>query len=258
MTTTTRLLQNIAVLGMLAVACTADNRVGRTSPSSDGGTVCRGSALPPTCPATWEAARTTVDCSSTEDQVFLGRSEDLLARLVFSGEQSSYCLYDPASDAVVGGWRTSRLADFCNETSNDIYYGVAEPNRDFISDPEIGDPPKCPGHGHCRGPLAESTCAATWQQAQAEPTWCTLPPGIVLFGNAGGFLSVNLGGGFTVDACYYDPVTFALAGEWRASDTYAYCDGTSFDIVYGDAVIPGLPFVHDLGAPSCADAGASP
>jgi hypothetical protein len=253
---TTRLLQIIALLGTIAVACTADNRVGHTSPPSDGGTVCRGTGLPPNCPATWEAAQTSVDCFSTSDLVVLGHSGDLVGRWVTSGAQTTYCLYDPATSALVGGVRTSDIADFCNETSHEIYYGVVEPDREYLGD--IPGGPKCPGVGKCRAPLGESTCAPTWQEALVSPVLCRLPPGLVLFGHAGGFLTVNFGGGYAVDSCFYDPVTFALAGEWRGSDIAIYCDGTSFDIVYGDAVIRGMPFTNDLGAPSCPDAGATP
>jgi hypothetical protein len=59
-------------------------------------------------------------------------------------------------------------------------------------------------------------------------------------------------------SCYYDPVTFALVGEWEARKAAAYCDGTSFDVLYGDVVSSGIPFKADLGEPSCPDAGASP
>jgi hypothetical protein len=44
----------------------------------------------------------------------------------------------------------------------------------------------------------------------------------------------------------------------------SYCDGTSFDILYGDAVPldlgirPGLTFRSDLGPAPCPDAGVSP
>ena len=30
-----------------------------------------------------------------------------------------------------------------------------------------------------------------------------------------------------------------------------YCDGTSFDVLYGDVVSSGIPFKPDLGEPSC-------
>lgn len=252
---TNRLLTTIAVLGTLGGACSANNQIGGELPG-DGGMICRGAGLSPICPLTWEDAQTMLDCSAQPDFVVLGHSEELLGRYVQTGGQYSYCLYDPASHAAVGGWRTSNVADFCNETSYEIYYGVAEPLRDFSGDIQGG--PKCPGWGMCHAPLAESRCPATWQEAQVEPWLCTWPLGTIHFGHAAGLLARVGGGGYTAGACYYDPVTFALVGAWSATDTPDYCDGTSFDVLYGDVVSRGIPFKPDLGEPSCPDGGASP
>jgi hypothetical protein len=255
---TNRLLPTIALLGTIAGACSANNQIGGELPG-DGGMVCRGSGLSPTCPATWEDAQTTVTCGpkiGSVDFSWLGHSESLLLRWVAAGGQSSYCLYDPATHAAVGGWRTSNVADFCNETSTAIYYGVAGPGRDYTND--IGAGPQCPSSGQCRKPLAEASCPPTWQEAQVEPQLCTLPPGLVHFGHAAGLLARSLDGFFTAHSCYYDPVTFALVGEWLSGDQALHCDGTSFDVLYGDVVSSGIPFKPDLGQPSCPDAGASP
>jgi len=252
---TNRLLTTIALLGTLGGACSANNQIGGELPG-DGGMVCRGSALAAICPLTWEDAQTMLNCAVPADSSFLGHSEGLLWRSVQTGGQISYCLYDPATHAAVGGWRTSNVADFCNETSTAIYYGIAGPGRDYTND--IGDGPKCPGRGMCHAPLAESRCSATWQEAQVDPRLCTFPPGTVRFGHAAGLLVVSVSGGYTGSACFYDPVTFALVGASAGSDTAGYCDGTSFDVLYGDVVSYGIPFKPDLGEPSCPDAGASP
>jgi len=177
---------------------------------------------------------------------------------VSTGAQWSYCLYDPATHAAVGGWRTSYVADFCNETSRDIYYGVAAPGRDYSND--IGVGPQCPDFNRCRKPLAEATCPPTWQEAQVEPSLCTLPPGVVHFGHAAGLLARSVDGFPSAQFCYYDPVTFALVGEWIPGRprVVIYCDGTSFDVLYGDVVSADIPFKPDLGEPSCPDAGAAP
>ena len=220
---TKRLVTTIALLGTIGSACSANNKIGGEFPG-DGGIVCRGSSLSTICPPTWEDAQTMLDCLVSPglfvSQVssWLGHSEGLLWRSVSSGGQTSHCLYDPTTHAAVGGWRTSNVADFCNETSNDIYYGVAGPGRDY--DPDIGPGPKCPGSspGRCRKPLAEASCPPTWQEAQVDPYLCTYPPGIVQFGHAAGLLARSMNGGFTAQACYYDPVTFALVGEWAATD----------------------------------------
>ena len=258
---TNRLLPTIALLGTIAGACSANNQIGGELPS-DGGMVCRGSGLPPTCPVTWEDAQTVISCSPkivSADSSWLGHSEALLLRWVLTGGQSSYCLYDPDTHVAVGGWRTSNVADFCNETSNEIYYGVAGPGRDYDND--IGPGPKCPGSGQCRKPLAEASCPPTWQEAQVEPWLCTLPPGNVHFGHAAGLLARSadvIPTAPAVQSCYYDPATFALVGEWTDGRVVRYCDGSSFDILYGDVVSSGIPFKPDLGEPSCPDAGASP
>ncbi len=155
------------------------------------------------------------------------------------------------------------IADFCNETATSIYYGVAQPDWSFAIDSALGSGPKCPGWGQCHGPLSEARCPATWQQAESEP-YCSPAPGIVVtLGHAGGYLVRNFGGGGGGNACFYDAVTFTLAGQWRWSDVASYCDGTSFDILYGDAVslygdaVP-LTFRNDLGSAPCPDAGTSP
>jgi hypothetical protein len=170
------------------------------------------------------------------------------------GTQDSYCFYDPASNAAVGAWRTSALPDFCNETSYEIFYGVAQPGQDFLADIEGG--PRCPGAGECHAPLAESSCPATWQEVQTDPVLCRRPAGFVQLGHAGGFLTLRSGGNLGSENCYYDPVTLALVGEWQTTDVPSFCDQTSYDILYGDALIGGLPFKNDLGAPSCPDGGA--
>jgi hypothetical protein len=253
---TNRLLPTIALLGTIGGACSANNQIGGELPG-DGGMVCRGSGASPTCPLTWEDAQTMVNCALPPDISQLGHSEGLLLRWMVTGGQASYCLYDPATHAGVGGWRTSGVADFCNETASEIYYGVAGPGRDYIND--IGAGPQCPGRNvGCRKPLAEASCPPTWQEAQVEPQLCTLPSGIVHFGHAAGLLARSMNGGFTAQSCYYDPVAFALVGEWTSGDHVLYCDGTSFDILYGDVVSAGIPFNPDLGEPSCLDAGASP
>jgi hypothetical protein len=258
---TNRLLPTIALLGMIAGACSANNQIGELP--GDGGMVCRGSGLSPTCPATWEDAQTMVICGpkiGSVDFSWLGHSESLLFRWVAAGGQSSYCLYDPATHAAVGGWRTSNVADFCNETSSAIYYGVAGPGRDYTND--IGAGPKCPSSGQCRKPLAEASCPPTWQEAQVEPWLCTSPPGNVHFGHAAGLLARSadvVRQSPAAQSCYYDPVTFALVGEWTDGGIIVrYCDGTSFDVLYGDVVSSDIPFKPDLGEPSCPDAGATP
>jgi hypothetical protein len=257
---TTRLLATIAVLGTIVGACSANNQIG--GELGDGGMVCRGSGLSPTCPLTWEDAQTMADCivtpapSSSSGFSWLGHSEGLLWRVASNGGQTSHCLYDPATHAQVGGWRTSNVADFCNETSTAIYYGVAAPGRDYTND--LGAGPKCPGFNvGCREPLAEATCPPTWQEAQVDPWLCTFPPGNVQFGHAAGLLARSVNAGFIEQSCYYDSATFALVGEWEAKKAAAYCDGTSFDVLYGDVVSSGIPFKPDLGAPSCPDGGAS-
>ena len=260
---TNRLLATAALLGAIGGACSANNQIGGEIPG-DGGMVCRGSGLSPTCPLTWEDAQTMVDCLvgpapsvRQPDSSWLGHSEGLLWRSVSLGGQTSNCLYDPATHAAVGGWRTSNVADFCNETSNDIYYGVAGPGRDYTND--LGAGPKCPGFNvGCRQPLADASCPPTWQEAQVEPWLCTFPPSIVHFGHAAGLLARSVNAGFIEQSCYYDPATFALVGEWEARKAAGYCDGTSFDVLYGDVVSSGIPFKPDLGEPSCPDAGASP
>src|SRR5688572_25400400 len=199
-------LQIVVLLGTIAVACTVDDRVGGNPTLGDGGTVCRGAGLSPTCLATWEDASQTGPGCYSEGHIALGHSGELLARNdVIVARSSSICLYDPATHALVGGWRKSYVADFCNETSSEIYYGVGEPGRPFVDD-IAGGPKKCPGPNQCRAPLGESTCAATWQEAQVvKPWWCTIaPPFGVSFGHAVGLLAVVVSGGFSVDACYYD------------------------------------------------------
>ena len=109
---------------------------------------------------------------------------------------ASNCLYNPATHAAVGGWRTSYVADFCNETSNDIYYGVAGPGQ--TTPMIIGAGPKCPGFDvGCHAPLAEASCPPTWQEAQVEPWLCTFPAGIVHFGHAAGLLARSVNPGFS-------------------------------------------------------------
>jgi hypothetical protein len=260
---TNRLLTTVALLGTIGCACSANNQIGGEIPG-DGGMVCRGSGLSPTCPLTWEDAQTMVDCfrppggaSMPTDSSWLGHSEGLLWRSVSNGGQTSNCLYDPATHAAVGGWRTSNVADFCNETSNEIYYGVAGPGRDYTND--LGAGPKCPDLSvPCRKPLADASCPPTWQEAQVEPWLCTLPPGVVHFGHAAGLLARSVDVAPTAQSCYYDPVTFALVGEWSRGNTVLYCDGTSHAVLYGDVVSSGIPFKPDLGESSCPDGGASP
>src|SRR3954467_3967279 len=139
---TNRLLTTVAVLGTIAAACSANNQIGGEIPG-DGGMVCRGSGLSPACPVSWEDAQTMANCPLMQpDSSWLGHSEGLLLRAIGSGGQWSYCLYDPATHAAVGGWRTSYVADFCNESSRDIYYGVAEPGRDYDNDIRVGS--RCP------------------------------------------------------------------------------------------------------------------
>jgi hypothetical protein len=252
----TRLLTTIALLATIGGACSADNQIGGEV-TGDGGMVCRGSGLSPTCPATWEDAQTMIDCLASPDSSWLGHSEGLLLRFVLTGGQASYCLYDPVTHAAVGGWRTSDVADFCNETSPEIYYGVAGPGRDYTND--IGDGPQCPGANKCHLPLAEASCPPTWQGAEVDPSLCTLsPPGVVQFGHAAGLLARSVDTGLTAQSCYYDPETFALVGEWLVGNHVLFCDGTSFDVLYGDVVSAGIPFKPDMGGPSCPDGGASP
>jgi len=256
----TKSLMAIALLGTIGGACSASNQIGSELPG-DGGMVCRGSGLSPTCPATWEDAQTVACGAKVAPPVqssWLGHSEGLLLRAVSTGGQWSYCLYDPATHAAVGGWRTSYVADFCSETSRDIYYGVAAPGRDYSND--IGVGPQCPDYGMCRKPLSESTCPPTWPEAQVEPSLCTLSArGPVLFGHAAGLLVRSVAQGVTTQSCYYDPMTFALVGEWTSGGptVVVYCDGTSYDVLYGDVVSSGIPFKPDLGEPSCPDGGAS-
>jgi len=255
----TKLLTTIAFLAAIGGACSANNQIGNELPG-DGGMVCRGSGPSPTCPSTWEDAQTVACGAKVAPPVqssWLGHSEGLLLRAVSTGDQWSYCLYDPATHAAVGGWRTSFVADFCNETSRDIYYGVAAPGRDYTNDLGVG--PQCPDYGRCSKPLAESSCPPTWQEAQVEPSLCTLSAvGPVQFGHAAGLLARSVAQGPTNQSCYYDPVTFSLVGERITGLQTLYCDGTSYDVLYGDVVSSDIPFKPDLGPPSCPDGGASP
>jgi hypothetical protein len=202
---TNKLLTTIALLGPIGGACSANNQIGGVPPG-DGGMVCRGTGLSPTCPLTWEDAQTMLDCVVLGVSSRLGHSEGLLWRGVETAGQASHCLYDPATHAAVGGWRTSYVADFCNETSHGIYYGVAGPGREYTGD--IGAGPKCPGAdlGGCRKPLAEASCPPTWQEAQeVEPWWCTSPLGLgvgVRFGHAAGLLARSWSGGYGGEACW--------------------------------------------------------
>ena len=255
---TNGLLATVALLATIGAACSANNQIGRAIPD-DGGMICRGSGLSPTCPLTWEDAQAMVNCLVPPDSFWLGHSEGLLWQFESRGGQTSHCLYDPATHAAVGGWRTSSVADFCNETSSEIYYGIAEPGRDYTND--LGPGPQCPGSGQCRKPIAEASCPPTWQEAQVEPWLCTFPPGNVHFGHAAGLLARSAAlvpAAAAAQYCYYDPVTLVLVGEWSAGRNARYCDGASFDVLYGDIVSSGIPFKADLGEPSCPDAGASP
>ena len=97
------------------------------------------------------------------------------------------------------------------------------------------------------------------QEAQVEPSLCALPtPATVQFGHAAGLLARSVDTGLTAQSCSYDPATFALVGEWILGNHVLYCDGMSFDVLYGDVVSSGIPFKPDLGGPSCPDGGASP
>ncbi len=251
-----RSLKTVGFLAALAAACSVDNRVGSNDSPDASALVCRGAGPSPACPSTWELAQTQIDCIvGARYSISLGNSGDFLARQAVIGDQGSHCLYDPSIHALVGGWRWSTVADFCNETAQIIYYGVAEVGAEFVVDPALGEGPTCPGWGQCHAPASESACPATWQQAQLEPI-CWLPPGIsVELGHAAGYLALSYSGGFTGAACYYDPVTFALVGAWSGSDIHTFCDDTSFDIHFGD-VNARLPFRPDLGVvPPCPDAG---
>ena len=252
-----RSLMTLGILGALAAACTVDNRVGKNDEPDSGLPVCRGAGPSPVCPSTWELAQTQIDCiPGVQYSISFGHSGVVLGRMVSAGNQTSYCLYDPSTYAVVGGWRSSWVADFCNETAHTIYYGVAGVDSPFVADLDL-EGPTCIGRGECHAPLAEAACAPTWQQAQSEPL--CLPPSIPLeFGHAAGYLARSYDGGLHGQTCYYDPVTFALTGEWQWTDIPIYCDDKSFDILYGDAT-PGLVFRPDLGpGTNCPDAGTTP
>ena len=251
-----RSLMTPGFLAAVAVACTVDNRVGTNDSPDASALVCRGAGPSPACPSTWELAQTQIDCIvGARYSILLGHSGAFLARYAEVGAQTSYCLYDPSTHALVGGLRWSTVADFCNETAQIIYYGVAEVGAEFVFDATLGEGPTCPGWGQCHAPVSASACPATWQQAQLDPI-CSLPPNIpVELGHAVGYLARSYSGGFSGGACYYDPVTFALVGAWNGSDVPSFCDETSFDIHFGD-VNARLPFRPDLGVvPPCPDAG---
>jgi len=251
-----RLLKIVGFLAALAAACTVDNRVGSNDLPDASALVCRGAGPSPACPSTWELAQTTIECTfGARYLVSLGHDGAFLARQAEVGDQVSSCLYDPSTHALVGGWRWSAVADFCNETAQIIYFGVAEVGAYFVVDAALGEGPTCPGWGQCHAPASASSCPATWQEAQSERN-CSLPSSIpVELGHAAGYLARSYGGGFASEACYYDPVTFALVGAWSGSDIPTYCDDTSFDIHFGD-VNARLPFRPDLGVvPPCPDAG---
>src|SRR6187397_2825483 len=130
----TGLVKTLGLLGVLAAACTVDNRIG-TNDLPDADTICRGAGPSPTCPSTWELAQTQIDCARGGPHLLLlGHSASFLAREASAGNQISYCLYDPINHDLAGGWRTSSIADFCNETATSIYYGVAQPGGSFFSD----------------------------------------------------------------------------------------------------------------------------
>jgi hypothetical protein len=251
------------LLASLAASCKANNGIGAEdagASGNDAASFCRGKQIPQSaCPLTWSMATASLlpECLYGPASARLGRRGSYLDRQVYSAGAASgcgvECLYDVGSGALAGAHRCSGFADFCDETSAEIYYGVATPDDSFVEDPTLGTAPACDS---CRGDLADSTCPRTWEAASTVPN-CDIPPGFLFLGHAAGYLAQAFEGGYTVGTCYYDAGTHALVGAYAASDVATLCNGTSFAIFYGTAT-PNLPFTPDLGpAPTCTPDGGA-
>lgn len=245
----------------LAAGCGANNAGGTPSPvDDDGGTdVCVSVQAQSFCPADWESAKVQVDCSLRDvqmEEIGLGDDGTYLVRSDrFLGNQEFFCVYDRTSHALVGALRRSGADDFCGGTSAQAQSGVATWDlweKDFSL---LGPGPQCPGHGKCHAALSTSSCEPIWEEAETTVS-CT-PGNLGVLGRAGGYLARGTTGTRAPLACYYDPLTHALVAAWaNNSVSPEYCNGTSFDVLYGD-LDQGLSIKADASVPPCTiDGGA--
>jgi hypothetical protein len=254
-----------AVLVAAAAGCGANNELGVQQPLAQdggGGDACVGPLAAALCPDTWDVAQKQIACWSYGDQVTLADDGTYFERAEFLGSEAVdqiFCVYDRARGELVGARRQTLADDFCDGTSAEIYSGVATQAL-FESYMHNLTPPMCPTSGHCRVDSPPVPCPASWELAQSAPD-CAPELGAFV-GRAGGYFARGSTDRFQDHryACYYDEVTHALVGasatNVASTTTAEYCNGTSFDELWG-AIQESLPIVRLGGVPLCPDGGAA-
>jgi hypothetical protein len=95
------------------------------------------------CPTSWFLAQQEPSCDPRAG-IALGHAGPFLARGNPTLGYTNDCLYDPATEMLVGAYQAGDVSYYCDMTSLDVLFGTAVEGLVFV--PDLGDAP-CPADG---------------------------------------------------------------------------------------------------------------